>query len=129
MLRVEFQDSKTGKPVKLPLFYMTFYDFDTDEEQNAVESMCIERNQFDATRSVFEENEYLSYFEPTASDLESVKNYFKQAFPRRDMLSDADLTKLGKRLDNTACFVGAYTARTVWLPGEYAWKRMYCDTL
>ena len=85
---------------------MTWYDFDSDENENAVESMCIERSQFDRKQSSFTANDYLGYFEVKASDIESVKKYFEEAFPRREMLSDADLAKLGQRLDDTACFVG-----------------------
>ena len=107
MLRIEFQDTKTGNPVTLPLFFMTWYDFDADSDQNAVESMCIEREQFDPTQSSFSANEYLGYFEVKASEPETTRNYFKTAFPRRQMLSDDDLAKLGQRLDNKACFVGA----------------------
>ena len=107
MLRLEFQDTNTGKAVKVPLFFMTWYDFDSDQDQNAVESMCIERSQFDRKQSLFTANDYLGYFEVKASDTESIKKYFKKAFPRRQMLSDADLAKLGQRLDDTACFVGA----------------------
>ena len=107
MLRLEFQDTTTGKAVKLPLFFITWYDFDSDQDQNAVESMCIERSQFDRKQSSFTANDYLGYFEVKASDTESIKKYFKEAFPRRQMLSDADLAKLGQRLDDTACFVGA----------------------
>ena len=106
MLRLEFQDTNTGKAVKVPLFFMTWYDFDSDNNQNAVESMCLEQNQFDPAQSSFSANDYLGYFEVKASDTESVKNYFENAFPRRQMLSDADLAKLGQRLDGTACFVG-----------------------
>ena len=106
MLRLEFQDTNTGKAVKVPLFFMTWYDFDSDQDQNAVESMCIERSQFDRKQSSFTANDYLGYFEVKASDTESIKKYFKEAFPRRQMLSDADLAKLGQRLDDTACFVG-----------------------
>ena len=86
---------------------MTWYDFDTDRNENAVESMCIERSQFDRKQSSFTANDYLGYFEVKASDTESIKKYFEEAFPRRQMLSDADLAKLGQRLDDTACFVGA----------------------
>ena len=107
MLRLEFQDTTTGNPVKVPLFFMTWYDFDSDQDQNAVESMCIERSQFDPKQSSFTANDYLGYFEVKASDTESIKKYFEKAFPRRQMLSDADLAKLGQRLDDTACFVGA----------------------
>ena len=107
MLRVEFQDPSTGKAVKVPLFFLTWYDFDSDRNENAVESMCIERSQFDPKQSSFTANEYLGYVEVKASDTESIKNYLKKAFPRRQMLSDADLAKLGQRLDDTACFVGA----------------------
>ena len=106
MLRLEFQDTNTGKAVKLPLFFMTWYDFDSDQDQNAVESMCIERSQFDPKQSSFTANDYLGYFEVKASDTESIKKYFEEAFPMRQMLSDADLAKLGQRLDDTACFVG-----------------------
>ena len=106
MLRLEFQDTTTGKAVKLPLFFMTWYDFDNDHDQNAVESMCIGRSQFDRKQSSFTANDYLGYVEVKASDTESIKKYFKKAFPRRQMLSDADLAKLGQRLDDTACFVG-----------------------
>ena len=106
MLRLEFQDTNTKKAVKLPLFFITWYDFDSDQDQNAVESMCIERSQFDPKQSSFTANDYLGYFEVKASDTESIKKYFKEAFPRRQMLSDADLAKLGQRLDDTACFVG-----------------------
>ena len=108
MLRIEFQDSTTRRPVTLPRFFMTFYDLDTDKEQNGVESMCIERDQFDSSQSVFTANDYLGYFEVESSDLESVRSYFKEAFPLRPMLSDDELAQLGKRLHNTACFVGAY---------------------
>ena len=106
MLRLEFQDTNTGKAVKVPLFFMTWYDFDSDQDQNAVESMCIERSQFDPKQSSFTANDYLGYVGVKASDPESIKKYFKKAFPRRQMLSDADLAKLGQRLDDTACFVG-----------------------
>ena len=92
--------------MKVPLFFMTWYDFDSDQDQNAVESMCIERSQFDRKQSSFTANDYLGYFEVKASDTESIKKYFEEAFPRRQMLSDADLAKLGHRLDDTACFVG-----------------------
>lgn len=111
MLRIEFQDTTTKKPVILPLFYMTWYDFDTDKNKNAVESMCIEQNQVDSSQSAFTENKYLSYYEVKASDPESVKKYFKAAWPLRPTLSDDNLSKLGKRLDNTACFVGSCRAR------------------
>ena len=107
MLRLEFQDTNTRKPVTLPLFFITWYDFDTSKNQNAVESMCVERDQLDSSHSLFATNEYLSYFEVKASDVESVRSYFKEAFPLRSMLSDDGLTELGKRLDNTSCFVGA----------------------
>ena len=107
MLRLEFQDTTTGKAVKVPLFFMTWYDFDSDQDQNAVESMCIARSQFDPKQSSFTANDHLGYFEVKASDTESIKKYFEEAFPRRQMLSDADLAKLGQRLDDTACFVGA----------------------
>ena len=107
MLRLEFQDTSTGKAVKVPLFFMTWYDFDSDQDQNAVESMCIERSQFDRKQSSFTANDYLGYVEVKASDTESIKKYFEKAFPRRQMLSDADLAKLGQRLDDTACFIGA----------------------
>jgi len=106
MLRLEFQDTTTGNPVKVPLFFMTWYDFDSDQDQNAVESMCIERSQFDPKQSSFTANDYLGYFEVKASDTESIKKYFQSAFPRREMLPPADLAKLGQRLDGTACFVG-----------------------
>ena len=108
ILRLVFRDTTTGKAVKVPLFFMTWYDFDSDQDQNAVESMCIERSQFDPKQSSFTANDYLGYFEVKASDTESIKKYFEEAFPRRQMLSDADLAKLGQRLDDTACFVGAY---------------------
>ena len=107
MLRLQFQDASTGKAVKVPLFFMTWYDFDSDQDQNAVESMCIERSQFDRKQSSFTANDYLGYVEVKASDTESIKKYFKKAFPRRQMLSDADLAKLGQRLDDMACFIGA----------------------
>ena len=107
MLRLEFQDTNTGQPVKLPLFFMTWYDFDSDQDQNAVESMCIERSQFDRKQSSFTGNDYLGYVEVKASDTESIKKYFDAAFPKRQTPSDADLAKLGQRLDDTACFVGA----------------------
>ena len=118
MLRVEFQDTTTGNPVTLPLFFMTWYDFDHDRDQNAVESMCIERDQFDAMQSSFTVNEYLGYFEVNAAEPETVKNYFKEAFPLRPMPSDDELAKLGQRLDNTACFVGVCVAQTVALKWE-----------
>ena len=108
ILRLVFRDTTTGKAVKVPLFFMTWYDFDSDQDQNAVESMCIERSQFDPKQSSFTANDYLGYFEVKASDTESIKKYFEEAFPRRQMLSDADLAKLGQRLDDTACFVGAF---------------------
>ena len=107
MVRVEFRDTNTDKAVKLPLFFLTWYDFDSDNNQNAVESMCLERNQFDPAQSSFSANDYLGYFEVKASDTESIKKYFKEAFPRRQMLSDADLAKLGQRLDDMGCFIGA----------------------
>ena len=50
-----------------------------------------------------------------ASDTESVKKYFEKAFPRREMLSDADLARLGQRLDDTACFIGAWVR--AWVRG------------
>ena len=73
MLRREFQDTNTRKPVTLPLFFITWDDFDTSKGQNAVESMCVERDQFDSSHSLFTTNEYLSYFEVKASDVESQK--------------------------------------------------------
>ena len=106
ILRVEFQDTVTGKAVKVPLFFLTWYDFDSGPDRHAVESMCIERSQFDPKQSSFTANDYLGYFEVKASDTESIKKYFEEAFPMRQMLSDADLAKLGQRLDDTACFVG-----------------------
>ena len=118
MLRLEFQDTTTGNPVTVPLFFMTWYDFDHDRDQNAVESMCIEREQFDSTQSSFSANEYLGYFEVKASEPETIRNYFKEAFPRRAMLSDDDLAKFGQRLDNTACFVGACVAQMVLISCE-----------
>ena len=111
MLRVEFQDATTREPVTLPLFFMTWYDFDSSAAQHAVESMCIGREQFDSSQSVFSANDYLGYFEVEASDLDSVRSYFKEAFPLRPMLSDEDLSKLGERLHNKACFVGACATR------------------
>ena len=111
MLRLEFQNTKTGTRVKMPLFFMTWYDFDSDAKRNAVESVCIERDQFDATQSTFTVSEYMGYHEVKASDTETIKNYLKEAFPERDMLSADKLAKLGQRLDNTACFVGACTMR------------------
>ena len=113
MLRIEFQDTTTRKPVTLPLFFMTLYDIDTDKDQNAVESICMEQDQFDSAQSLFTANDYLSYFEVKASDLDSVRSYFREAFPRRPMPSDDELTKLGKRLHNTACFVGTCIVQTV----------------
>ena len=107
MLRLEFQDTDTRKAVKVPLFFMTWYDFDSDQNQNAVESMCIERTQFDATQSSFTVSDYLGYFEVHASDPDSIRNYLKEAWPLREMLSGDKLAKLGQRLDNTSCFVGA----------------------
>ena len=94
---------------------MTWYDFDSDQDQNAVESMCIGRSQFDRKQSSFTANDYLGYVEVKASDTESIKKYFKKAFPRRQMLSDADLAKLGQRLDDTACFIGACMRENVCL--------------
>ena len=107
ILRLVFRDTATGKAVKVPLFFMTWYDFDSDRNGNAVESMCIERSQFDRKQSSFTANEYVGYVEVNASDTESVKKYFEKAFPRREMLSDADLARLGQRLNDTACFIGA----------------------
>ena len=106
MLRLEFQDTNTRKLVTLPLFYITLYDFDTGKNQNAVESMCIERDQVNSAQSLFAANEYLGYFEVNASDVDSVRSFFKDAFPLRPMLSDDGLLALGKRLNNTSCFVG-----------------------
>ena len=110
MLRLEFQDTTTRKPVTLPLFYITLYDFDSGKNRNAVESMCIERDQLSSAQSLFAANEYLGYFEVNASDVDSVRSYFKDAFPHRPMLSDDGLIALGKRLDNTSCFVGRCVA-------------------
>ena len=110
MLRLEFQDTTTRKPVTLPLFYITLYDFDSGKNRNAVESMCIERDQFSSAQSLFAANEYLGYFEVNGSDVDSVRSYFKDAFPLRPMLSDDGLKALGKRLDNTSCFVGTCLA-------------------
>ena len=116
MLRLEFQDTNTRQPVTLPLFFLTWYDFDCGKNHNSCESMCVERDQFDSSQSLFETNEYLGYFEVKASDVESVRSYFKEAFPLRPMLSDDGLTELGKRLDNTSCFVGACIVQTVVRP-------------
>ena len=107
MLRLEFQDTNTRKAVKVPLFYLTWYDFDSDQNRNAVESMCIERSQFDAARSSFNASEYLGYFEVHAADPDSIRNYWKHAWPLREPLSGDGLATLGRRLDNTSCFVGA----------------------
>ena len=115
MLRLEFQDTTTGKAVKVPLFFVTWYDFDKGADSNALESMCIERSQFDPKQSSFTANDHLGYFEVKASDTESIKKYFKEAFPRRQMPSDADLAKLGQRLDDTACFVGACVCACVYV--------------
>lgn len=121
MLRVEFQDTKTHKPVKVPRFYLTWYDFDTANKQEAVESMCIGQNEFDSLQSSFSENEYLSYFEVKAADPESVKKYYKAALPLRPPLSAENLEKLGKRLDNTVCFVGSCGAQLVFM---FGWVRV-----
>ncbi len=50
-LKLSFHDSSTGALVTLPRFYVTFYDFDTNSDETAIETMCIPTDQFDVERS------------------------------------------------------------------------------